>query len=69
MGFSGLKESFTMDAIHADPTIEGCLTLLEKDIVTGRQVSTLPLVLEAAMLAAIQLPANLGQDIEGDVAV
>nr|WP_315188598.1 hypothetical protein [uncultured Albidiferax sp.] len=58
-----------MTAIHADPAIEGFLALLEKGVVSGSQVSTLPQGLAEAMLATIQRPVDLSQDIEGDVAL
>lgn len=67
--FAELKESFTMDAAHPDHVTESFLALLEKDIVSGRQVSSLPLGLAEAMLSAVQQPADLGEDIAGDVAL
>ena len=57
-----------MVAVNPASAIEGFLTLLEQDLASGRLVSTLPKGLEEAMLAAIQLPVEPGQDVEGDVA-
>ena len=67
--FTELKESFTMVATHPDPTTEGFLMLLEEGIASGQQVSTLPLGLAETMLSAIQQPVDLGEFIEGDVAL
>lgn len=58
-----------MVAADPDPAIESFLALLEKDIVSGRQVSTLPLGLAEAMLSTIEQPVDLSQVIEGDVAL
>nr|WP_315230314.1 type II toxin-antitoxin system PrlF family antitoxin [uncultured Albidiferax sp.] len=57
------------DEPHADPAIEGFLALLEKSIASGQHVSTLPAGLAQAMLAAIREPVDLGEEIEGDVAL
>lgn len=67
--FVGWKESFTMVAADPDPAIKSFLALLDRGIATGQQVSSLPLELTAAMLAAIQQPVVLGEDIEGDLAM
>ena len=52
---------------HEDPAIEGFLALLEKDIASGRHISTLPDDLARAMLAAIKRPVDLHAEIDGDV--
>ena len=57
------------DEPHADPAIEGFLALLEKSIASGQTLSTLPDGLAQAMLAAIREPVDLGEEIEGDVAL
>jgi antitoxin PrlF len=45
------------------------LALLEKGIASGQQVATLPDALAQAMLQAIKRPVDLGEDIDGDVAL
>ena len=57
------------DEPHADPAIGGFLALLEKGIASGQQVATLPDALAQAMLQAIKRPVDLGEDIDGDVAL
>lgn len=54
---------------HEDPAIANFLDLLEKDIQSGRRVTTLPDDLARAMLAALGQPVDLNADIEGDVAL
>ncbi len=53
--------------IHEDPAIEGFLELLEKDIASGRHISTLPDDLARSMLSVIKRPVDLGAEITGDV--
>ncbi|MBC7681915.1 MAG: type II toxin-antitoxin system PrlF family antitoxin [Ferruginibacter sp.] len=57
------------DESHADPAIKGFLALLEKGIASGQHVSTLPHGLAQAMLVAIRQPVDLGEEIDGDVAL
>lgn len=57
------------DDAHEDPAIGSFLALLEKDIQSGRHITTLPDGLARAMLARIGNPVNLNADIEGDVAL
>jgi antitoxin PrlF len=52
---------------HEDPAIESFLALLEKDVASGRHISTLPNDLARSMLAAIKQPVDLSQEIDGDV--
>ncbi len=55
--------------LHEDPAIAGFLALLEKDIAAGRHISALPADLVQSMLSAIRRPVDLGEDIDGDVAL
>ena len=55
--------------VHEDPAIAGFLALLEKDIPSGLHISTLPNELKLSMLSAIKRPVDLGEDIQGDVAL
>ncbi|MBI4757168.1 MAG: type II toxin-antitoxin system PrlF family antitoxin [Betaproteobacteria bacterium] len=57
------------DEPHEDPAIERFLALLEKDIQSGRHITTLPDDLARAMLTAIKQPIDLSAEIEGDVAL
>jgi antitoxin PrlF len=52
---------------HEDPAIAGFLALLEKDIRSGRHITALPEDLARSMLAALKYPADLNEEIEGDV--
>ena len=54
---------------HVDPAIGSFLALLEKDIKSGRNVTALPPALARAMLATLKRPVDLGEEIEGDVAL
>jgi len=54
---------------HEDPAIAGFLTLLEKDIQTGRHLTGLPEELARSMLAALKKPVVLDEEIVGDVAL
>ena len=60
-GFCWIERELHHDRYPRDPAIEGFLTLLEKGIASGQQVSTLPQALAEAMLAAIQQPVDLGK--------
>ena len=55
--------------LHEDPAIAGFLALLEKDIAAGRPISALPADLVQSMLSSIRRPVDLGEDIDGDVAL
>lgn len=55
--------------LHEDPAIVGFLALLEKDISSGRSISTLPADLARSMLSAVKQPVDLGEEICGDVAL
>ena len=54
---------------HEDPAIGSFLALLEKDIQSGRRITTLPDDLARSMLAALGKRTDLNEDIEGDVAL
>ncbi len=58
-----------VDDEHEDPAISGFLALLENDIRSGRHVNALPIKLARAMLATLKHPVDVGQDIEGEVAL
>lgn len=55
--------------VHEDPAIAGFLALLEKDIASGRHISTLPADLAQSIMSAIKRPVDLSEDIQGDVAL
>ena len=57
------------DADHEDPAIGAFLELLEKDIRQGKHVGSMPDDLAQAMLAKLERPAQLDEDIEGEVAL
>ena len=57
------------DEPHEDPAIGSFLTLLAKDIESGRHITTLPDDLARTMLARLRKPVDLSEDIEGDVAL
>ena len=57
------------EAPHEDPAIGAFLALLEADIRTGQNLSSLPDDLVQAMLTNLNQPLDLGADIEGDVAL
>lgn len=61
--------SRVIDEPHEDPAIGSFLTLLEKDIESGRHIATLPDDLALAMLSRLGKPVNLNVDIDGDVAL
>lgn len=54
---------------HEDPAIKGFLLLLEKDIQSGRHVTTLPEALAVKMQAATDRSRDLDKEIIGDVAL
>lgn len=55
------------DDRHEDPAIASFLNLLEKDIQSGRHITTLPDDLVRSMLARLGKHIDLNEDIEGDV--
>ncbi|MFN3630474.1 MAG: type II toxin-antitoxin system PrlF family antitoxin [Casimicrobiaceae bacterium] len=57
------------DEPHEDPAIGSFLALLEKDIRSGRHITTLPNDLARSMLSALGKRVDLNEDIEGDVAL
>lgn len=57
------------EELHEDPAIGRFLALLEQDIQSGRHIAALPDELARSMLAALGKPANLKEDILGDVAL
>ena len=54
---------------HEDPAIKSFLSLLEKDIQSGRHIISLPEALAAKMLAATGRSQDLDKEIIGDVAL
>ncbi len=58
-----------MDEPHEDPAIGSFLALLEKDIESGRHLTTLPDDLANSLLVRLGKPIDLNLDIEGDVAL
>lgn len=58
-----------LEAIHEDPAIGAFLGLLEADIRSGRNPTTLPEDLAQTMLANADHPVNLDEEIDGEVAI
>ena len=58
-----------VETTHEDPAIGAFLGLLEADIRSGRNVTTLPEDLAQAMLANANHCVNLDEDIDGEVAI
>lgn len=58
-----------VDAIHEDPAIGAFLGLLEADIRSGRNLTTLPEHLAQTMLANANHSVNLDEDIDGEVSL
>ena len=57
-------------AERRDPALAGFLGLIEKDIAAGRNLRDLPVGVAAAMRRAKkQVPIDLDEDLEGDVAL
>jgi antitoxin PrlF len=54
---------------HEDPAIRSFLSLLEKDIQSGRHITSLPEALATKMLAATGQSRGLDKEIVGDVAL
>lgn len=57
------------DDSHEDPAIGSFLALLEKDLQTGRNITTLPDDLVRTMIARLGRQVDLDEDIQGDVAL
>ena len=57
------------EAEHQDPAIEAFLGLLERDIRAGKHIRALPEGLAQAMLANAGHAVNLGEAIDGEVAL
>jgi len=58
-----------IDESHEDPAIGSFLALLEKDLQTGRHITTLPDDLARSMIAGLGKQVDLDEDIQGDVAL
>ncbi len=58
-----------VETTHEDPAISVFLGLLEADIRSGRNLTTLPEDLAQTMLANANHPVNLNEDSEGEVAI
>lgn len=58
-----------IDESHEDPAIGSFLALLEKDLQTGRHITTLPDDLARSMIARLGRQVDLDEDIQGDVAL
>ncbi len=56
-------------ARHRDPAIEGFLSLLETDIRSGQNLTSLPQALERSMMNASKRQVDLDDEIEGDVSL
>ncbi|MEY4001735.1 MAG: hypothetical protein RI968_853 [Pseudomonadota bacterium] len=54
---------------HRDPAIEGFLSLLETDIRSGQNLTSLPQALERSMMNASKRQVDLDDEIEGDVSL
>ena len=69
--FSGDRVIVTRvtNELHEDPAISSFLALLEKDIQTGQNMTTLPGDLARSMLATVSKAVDLDEDIVGDVAL
>lgn len=57
------------DAEHEDPAIGAFLEVLERDIRKGRHVGSLQDELGRALLANLEHPVDLDEEIEGEVAL
>jgi antitoxin PrlF len=52
---------------HKDPAIAKFLTLVEKDLRTGKHVRNLPEHLQKSMLSMLDAPMDLDEEIDGEV--
>jgi antitoxin PrlF len=57
------------DAEHEDPAIGAFLGVIEQDIRQGKHIGCLPEELAQVMLANLERPVDLNEDVEGDVAL
>ncbi|MBK6998701.1 MAG: type II toxin-antitoxin system PrlF family antitoxin [Rhodoferax sp.] len=57
------------DELHQDPAIGSFLALLEKDIASAQNITTLPNELALAMLSAIKRTVDWSEEIDGDIAL
>lgn len=55
------------ESSHEDPAIASFLFLLESDIKSGRNITTLPDNLVSAMLKTLGKPIDLSKEIDGDI--
>lgn len=55
------------DELHQDPAIGSFLALLEKDIASAQNTTTLPRDLALAMLSATRRTVDCREEIDGDV--
>ena len=58
-----------IDESHEDPAIGSFLALLEKDLQTGRHITTLPDDLARSMIDRLGKQVDLEENILGDVAL
>ncbi|MBF8675297.1 type II toxin-antitoxin system PrlF family antitoxin [Pseudomonas fulva] len=58
-----------VETAHEDPAIGAFLGLLEADIRSGRNLTSLPEDLATTMLANANHSVNLDEDIDGEVAI
>jgi antitoxin PrlF len=58
-----------VDESHEDPAIGSFLSLLEKDIQSGHQLTNLPDDVVQAMMITLKRRVDLDEEIEGDVAL
>lgn len=58
-----------VETLHEDPAIGAFLGLLEADIRSGRNITTLPDDLARSMLANASHPVNLDEEIDGEVSL
>ena len=56
-----------IDESHEDPAIGSFLALLEKDLKTGRHITSLPDDLARSMIAGLGKQVDLDEDIRGGV--
>jgi len=54
---------------HTDPAISRFLALLQRDLETGKNVTTLPAGLARSLQQALKHPIDLNEEIEGDVSL
>lgn len=64
-----MRPHIRVDTEHEDPAIGSFLNLLARDIEAGRNVQGLPEDLARAMLKQAGHGVNLGDEIDGEVAL